>query len=293
LHEIGIPPKRAEYFPGNASSTLSDDGQLLAVFNLTPMTSLSIVDVKARRFVAEVPAPGCSLVYAAGPRRFLMLCANGEGLVVTVDAAGKAEATRTARFFDPQQDPITEKAVRRGNDWFFVSFEGMVHPVDVASDTLRFGEPWSLFDDADRQAKWRIGGGQLLAIHGPTGRLYGLMHQGGPDTHKEPGTEVWVYDLAGKKRVQRIPLLSPLMSFVAQQAALDPATTKGRLGRWILGKVTPHLGVERILVTQDDKPILIASASMPPTVTIHDAISGVVLREVSEPGLGGGLLVPH
>jgi hypothetical protein len=32
---------------------------------------------------------------------------------------------------------------------------------------------------------------------------------------------------------------------------------------------------------------------MPPTVTIHDAMSGAVLREVSEPGLGGGLLVPH
>jgi len=293
LHEIGIPPKRAEYFPGNASSTLSDDGQLMAIFNLTPMTSLSVVDVKARRFVAEVPAPGCSLVYAAGPRRFLMLCANGEGLLVTVDAAGTAETTRTARFFDPQQDPITEKAVRRGDEWYFVSFDGRVHPVDVSGDTLRFAEPWPLFDDADRRAQWRIGGGQLLAIHGPSGRLYGLMHQGGPDTHKEPGTEVWVYDLATKKRVQRIPLLSPLMSFVAQQAGLDPATTSGRFGRWALDKVMPHLGVERILVTQDDKPILIASASMPPTVTIHDAMSGAVLREVSEPGLAGALLVPH
>ena len=103
---------------------------------------------------------------------------------------------RTTAFFDPQKDPITEKAVRRGNEWFFVSFEGKVHAVDVAGETLRFGEPWPLFDDADRAARWRIGGGQLLAIHGPTGRLYGLMHQGGPDTHKEPGTEVWVYDLA-------------------------------------------------------------------------------------------------
>src|SRR5262249_60406183 len=44
LQEIGIPPKRAEYYPGNASSALSDDGRFLAVFNLTPMTSLSIVD---------------------------------------------------------------------------------------------------------------------------------------------------------------------------------------------------------------------------------------------------------
>jgi len=293
LHEIGIPPKRAEYFPGNASSTLSDDSQLMAVFNLTPMTSLSIVDVKARRFVAEVPTPGCSLVYAAGPRRFLMLCANGEGLLVSVDPAGNTATSRTPAFFDPQKDPITEKAVRRGNEWFFVSFEGKVHAVDVAGETLRFGEPWPLFDDADRAARWRIGGGQLLAIHGPTGRLYGLMHQGGPDTHKEPGTEVWVYDLATKRRVQRIPLLSPLMSFVAQQAGLDPATTAGRFGRWSLDRVMPHLGIERILVTQDDKPILVASASMPPTITIHDAMSGAVLREISEPGLGGGLLVPH
>ena len=40
------------------------------------------------------------------------------------------------------------------------------------------------------------------------------MHQGGPDTHKEPGTEVWVYDLATRKRVQRMPMLNPLVSFV-------------------------------------------------------------------------------
>src|SRR5215813_5844766 len=104
LQEINIPPKRAEYYPGNASSALSDDGHFLAVFNLTPMTSLSIVDVQARHFVAEVPTPGCSLVYGAGPRRFLMLCANGGALVVTVDDQGTAATpVRTDPFFDPQK----------------------------------------------------------------------------------------------------------------------------------------------------------------------------------------------
>ena len=44
------------------------------------------------------------------------------------------------------------------------------------------------------------------------------------------------------------------------------------------------------MVTQDPNPVLIASASLPPTVTIHDAMSGAVLREVSEPGLAGALL---
>jgi methylamine dehydrogenase heavy chain len=290
LEEIGIPPKRAEYFPGNASSALSDDGRFLAVFNLTPMTSLSIVDVQARRFVAEVPTPGCSLVYAAGPRRFFMLCANGEALVATLDDSGAASVARSARFFDAQKDPLTEKAVRRANEWLFVSFDGMLQPLDVSGDTVQPGERWPLFDDADRRESWRIGGGQLLALHAPTGRLYALVHQGGADTHKEPGTEVWVYDLAARKRVQRIPLLNPLVSFVGQLASLDPAHTGGRFGRWFLGRVLPNPGVERILVTQDSNPVLIASTSLPPTVTIHDAMTGAVLREVSEPGLAGALL---
>jgi methylamine dehydrogenase heavy chain len=290
VQEIGIPPKRAEYFPGNASSALSDDGRFMAVFNLTPMTSLSIVDVQGRRFVTEVPTPGCSLVYGAGPRRFFMLCANGEALVVTLDDAGTPTVARSARFFEPLKDPITEKAVRRGGEWFFVSFEGVIHPLDVSGDTLRAGEPWPLFDDADRGERWRVGGGQLLALHAPSGRLYALVHQGGPDTHKDPGTEVWVYDLATRKRVQRIPLLNPLVSFVGQQASLDRTGTGGRFGRWFLEQVMPNPGIERILVTQDDHPVLVASASMPPTVTIHDAMTGAVLREVSEPGLAGTLL---
>ncbi len=291
VQEIGIPPKRAEYFPGNASSALSDDGRFLAVFNLTPMTSLSIVDVQTRRFVTEVPTPGCSLVYAAGPRRFFMLCANGEALVVTLDDAGTASVARSAKFFDAQQDPLTEKAVRRANEWLFVSFDGMVQPLDVSGDTIRPGERWPLFDDTDRHESWRVGGSQLLALHAPTGRLYALVHQGGPDSHKEPGSEVWVYDLEARKRIQRITLLNPLVSFVGQLASLDPAHTGGRFGRWLLGRVMPNPGIERILVTQDEHPVLVASASLPPTVTIHDAMTGAVLREVSEPGLAGALLV--
>jgi hypothetical protein len=262
----------------------------LAVFNLTPMTSLSIVDVRARRFVAEVPTPGCSLVYAGGPRRFFMLCANGEALVVTLDDAGTAAVARSTGFFDAQKDPLTEKAVRHANEWLFVSFDAMVQPIDVSGTTLQPGERWSLFDDADRRDSWRVGGGQLLALHAPSGRLYTLVHQGGLDTHKEAGTEVWVYDLATRKRVQRIAMVNPLVSFIGQQASLDPGRAPGRLGRWFLGRVMPNPGVERILVTQDPSPVLVASASIPPTMTIHDAMTGAVLREVSEPGLAGGLL---
>src|SRR5207245_8785419 len=99
--EIEIPAERAEYFPGTAANALSDDGRFMAVFNLTPSQSLSIVDVKGRRFAAEIPTPGCSLVYAAGNRRFLMLCADGTALRIAIDDDGQAQSIeRSPVFFD-------------------------------------------------------------------------------------------------------------------------------------------------------------------------------------------------
>ena len=291
LDEITIPPLRGEYFPGNAANALTDDGRFMAVFNVTPATSLSIVDVKARRFTTEIDTPGCSLVYAAGARRFLMLCGNGEALSVVLDDDGhEAHVERTAPFFDPQKDPLTEKGVRRGNEWLFVSFDGVLHPVDATGDTLRFPETWALVDDEDRRASWRVGGAQHLAVHPASGRLYALMHQGGPDTHKEAGTEVWVFDLAAHRRLQRIPVLNPLASFVGQQLAQTGRERMSSVARWFLAKAAPNPGAERILVTQDDHPFLVVSGSLPPTLTIHDAMTGAVVREVSEPGIAGSLL---
>jgi methylamine dehydrogenase heavy chain len=291
LDEITIPPRRGEYFPGNAANALSDDGRFMAVLNITPATTVSIVDVKARRFTTEIPTPGCALVFAAGPRRFVMLCAQGSALsVVLDDQGGQARVERSEPFFDAQKDPVTEKAVRRGNEWLFVTFEGVVHPVDVSGEKLAFGATWPLLGDADRRASWRIGGAQHLAVHAPSGRLYALMHQGGVDTHKDPGTEVWVYDLATHERLQRIPMMNPLASFVGEQLAARGHGRMESFTRWLLPWVAPNPGVERILVTQDEHPVLVASASLPPTVAVHDALTGAMVREVSEPGLAGSLL---
>ena len=54
--EVGIPPKRAINTLATANVALSDDDRFLAVFNMTPATSLSIVDVQQRAFVAEMIA---------------------------------------------------------------------------------------------------------------------------------------------------------------------------------------------------------------------------------------------
>ena len=291
LGEVVIPPKRSEHTSWVAGSALSDDGRFLAVFNLTPATSLSIVDVVERRLVGEVDTPGCSLVYAAGPRRFLSLCADGTALAVTLDGSGQeASKVRSERFFDPVADPVTEKAVRRGDEWLFVSFEGYVHPVDVSGGSLRVGDPWSLLDDADREGAWRVGGMQPIALHGPSGELYALVHQGGVDTHKDPGTEVWVYDVARRARVRRVELRNPMASFAADQLGLAPGSLAARAVVLALDLVLPNRGVERIAVTQDPAPLLLTATGFPATLGVYDARGGTHLRDVKEVGIATSLL---
>jgi len=291
LGEVVIPPKRSEHTSWVAGSALSDDGRFLAVFNQTPASSLSIVDVAERRFAGEIETPGCGLVYAAGPRRFLSLCADGTALFVTLDErGGEASKTHGARFFDAAADPVTEKAVRHGDTWLFVSFDGFVHPVDVSGPEPRFGERWSLLDEAQRKEGWRIGGMQPFAVHGASGRLYALMHQGGVDTHKDPGTEVWVVDVAQHKRVQRIALRNPLASFVMEQIGAAPDGIAARGLGVALRLALPNPGVERIAVTQDAEPVLLAATSFPATLAVYDARSGKHLRDVKEPAIATMML---
>ena len=122
-------------------AALSDDDRFVAIFNWTTGQSLSIVDVEHRQLTADIATPGCSLVYAAGPRRFVSLCGDGAVLSITLDDDGhEAGRTRSEPFFDPQADPVTEKAVRYGNQWLFVSFEGKVHPVDVSGPNRDFDD---------------------------------------------------------------------------------------------------------------------------------------------------------
>lgn len=285
IAEVEIPPKRGEHTSWVGGSALSDDGRFVAVSNMNPATSLSIVDVAERRFAGEIETPGCTLVYPAGPRRFLSLCGDGTALVVALDESGaEASKTKTERFFDANADPVMEKPVRRGDEWLFVSFAGVVHPVDVSGAAVRFGETWKLVADAD--AGWHVGGMQNLALHAASGRLYALMNQAAQGSHKAPGTEVWVFDVAKRERVQRIPLRGAAAAFVAEQAQVEP----GGAVDWLLQSLLPNEGMERIAVTQDAAPLLFAASGFPSTLAVYDATTGAHLRDVREVGIATSLL---
>lgn len=289
--EIALPPKRANYASAVASHAMSDDGRFLAIFNLTPATSVSIVDLRARATTAEIETPGCSLVYAVGDRRFLMLCSDGAALSVTLDEDGRELALeRSATFFEPIEDPVIEKGVRVGARWYFVSFAGRVHAVDASGPALRFEEPWPLLDDTERRDGWRVGGQQPFAVHAASERLFALVHEGGEGSHKDPGPRVVVQDLRERKRVGDIALASPYAGLLRGTLRIDESTWTGRLASWLLHALLPNPGVDRILVTQDEAPVLLAAGMFPSSLLVHDARSGEFLRDVSEVGVAGGLL---
>ncbi len=167
--EVVIPPKRATGVPQRAYQGISDDGRFVYVANMTPATSVSVVDVLARKFVTEIEMSGCNLVYPTGNRTFASLCGDGTVQVVTLDERGNLKSrAHSEKFFDPDKDPVTEKASRIGNTWLFFSFDGYVHPVDFAGGDTKPGKAWSLFTDAERTKGWKVGGGQFNGVHAGT-----------------------------------------------------------------------------------------------------------------------------
>jgi methylamine dehydrogenase heavy chain len=259
LGEIAIPPKRSSNMPMMANAQLTDDGRFLLVYNFTPAQSITVVDTQSRKFVAEVEASGCALVYPTGPRSFFSICADGALLHTVLDDTGHAKSSsRTAPLFNVAHDPVTEKGVRVGDTWYFVSFGGTMYPVRIEQGSLKLQKTWSLLSGPEKTGGWRPGGLQQLAVHTGLNRLYSIMHQGPPETHKDPGREVWVYDLARAARIQKIALRNASGS---------------------------------IQVSRDAHPLLFSIFIESNVLDVYDAVSGEFLRSVNDIGTTPTVLV--
>lgn len=292
LGEIELPPKRASNAVALAHAALEDEERFLAVFNWTTGTSLSIVDLERRRFVTELETSGCSLVYPAGPRRFFSLCGDGALLLLALDEKGQeASRLRSSPFFPAALDPVTEKAVREGSRWWFVSFEGQVYGVDIGGAAPVFAAPWSLVGPSEAEQGWRTGGTQHLAVHSGRRELFVLMHQGGAGTHKDPGTEVWVYDLASGRRVRRVPLHLPGVTFLGEPVEPGPSWPwpVRRLFDLLLDLAPPS--VSAIAVTQDAEPLLVVASPFFGALGVYDARTGDRRGRVLPTGWTSDLLV--
>ena len=207
--EIEIPPRHAQSLHYKGTIRPSADGRWLFVQYATPATSVGIIDLKTRKAVNEVATPGCWAILPAASvgGRFSTVCGDGTLVTVSLDEAGQVRTQkRSARFFDPDKDPIFIHGEQDGDTYRFVSFQGEIHTAHVGGEVAAYDAPWSILGAADRKQGWRPGGYQVFAQHNASGRLYVGMHDKGKEgSHKTPAKEIWTVDLASKKRVARSP----------------------------------------------------------------------------------------
>lgn len=198
--EIPLSPHRAQSTAYAPYLTESAGGAYLFVQDATPASSVQVVDVGHRKVLAEIPTAGCIGIYpspvVAG--RFSTLCGDGAAVTVTFDADGhELSRQRSAKFFDPDKDPLFIAGVPSWNTTIFVSFLGNIHVLNFAGPVASEAATFPLVSGDDAKAGWRPGGYQLLAYSRETGQLYVGMHAHGYDgSHKNPADSIWRVDLA-------------------------------------------------------------------------------------------------
>jgi methylamine dehydrogenase heavy chain len=244
-HEVVLPAKRAMTLPSYFNVAYSADAHFLYVAYVTPAASFGVLDPAGDAVLAEIDTAGCVLVIPHGPNRVSSLCESGQLLTVTLGADGHETGRSLSKsFFDADKDPVFVQGIPDEGGYAFLSFLGKVHEVDLTGAEPTFREPWPLTSAAEASAGWRPGGTQVGAIHRKLRRLYVPMHRGSEGTHKEGGTEIWVFD----------------------------TTTRQRLARWPLGALAPAGTVQ---VSQDEAPVLFAGSG-DHDMAVLDALTGKV-----------------
>ncbi|HVA84015.1 MAG TPA: amine dehydrogenase large subunit [Candidatus Binataceae bacterium] len=249
--EIPISSKRQLALADPSSMGVTPDGRFVLMLNLTPATSVTAVDLENKKVAGEIQTPGCSEILILGDREFASVCADGSMLTTEFDDNATATAQkRTAKpFFDVEKDPVFQLPAMIDKKAYFVSYHGVVYPMDLGSSPAVPVDTWSLLSDQEKKDGWRPGGWQPVAGYAPGHLIFVLMHQGGEWTQKVGGPEVWVYDVNEHKRVAKIPM--PLVS-------------------------------NAIRVSQDDNPLLFALVTSDSKLQVFSALKGRYLGTVNE-----------
>jgi methylamine dehydrogenase heavy chain len=188
----------------------ADDERLALVFNFTPAASVTVVDLVKRQPLGDIDIPGCSLVYPAGGRAFSTLCSSGTVLTIKLDANGQVAGRSESKQFNPlDTDPLFTSSTVLNGIRYFPSLHGRIQPIDMKTEDVKVLPEWSLVSPEEKAAHWRPSGWQIVASDEKS-LLYVLMQPNAEEgTHKNPATEVWVFNAATKARVKRLRLARP------------------------------------------------------------------------------------
>ncbi len=263
--EISLPKIRAGTLNLPAYMIESTGARFLFVQNATPASSVTVVDLVAKKVLTEVETAGCFGIYPSlrEPGRFSTLCGDGAVVTIGFDATGKeVSRTRSAVFFDPDKDALFSAAVSDGRHYIFISFLGHVHVMDLDGEVATQQAPWPIVTGKRIKEGWRPGGYQLIAYGRKNGQLYVGMHPNGKEgSHKEFAAEIWRVDLA----------------------------------RRVVNARGPGALASYLVVTDEPRPLLFSMSPATQSITKHDGTSLRLLGKSPPNGLleGGGPLSVH
>ncbi len=225
--EVLLPGgKRAQTLTERGAFQLSHDDRFAYVFNFTPASSVTVVDLVSRRIVGDVDIPGCTHAFALKAGGFASLCGNGGIVSTKLDANGKlAGQTMSEPFTDIDNDPMFTRPTIINGVAYFPTYSGKIQPIDFNGDEAIVGEAWPITAPpaaSSGKKSWRdripglgkkSGGGSWLpsgwqlTASDDSGRLYVLMRETGTiDDHDAGGNEVWVIDTKSRSVVDRVTL---------------------------------------------------------------------------------------
>ncbi|MBM3394099.1 MAG: amine dehydrogenase [Betaproteobacteria bacterium] len=208
-YEIPISNKRAMALNYKWLLSVSSDSRWMFVQNSTPASSITVVDLQAKRALTEIDTPGCWGIYPvkSQPNRFGMLCGDGKVEMVTIASNGTASSrTVSEPLFDPDGDALFIQGEPVGDTYHFVSFTGNVVSINMSGAKATAAGKWSMVTDDQRAHGWRPGGYQPLALDPATGNMFVTMHEGGSEgSHKWPAKEIWGFNVNTGTRNATLP----------------------------------------------------------------------------------------
>jgi len=252
-YEVLLPPRRAQALNYRGLVRTTGNGRFVLIQNATPATSITVVDVQARKVAGEIQTPGCwGTLPAAQGARFSMLCGDGKLATISLDDQGQVVTRQVSeKFFDADLDAWFHHAEQVGSRYWFVSFNGQLTEVDVSGEVARKVQQRTLVNAAERKAGWRPGGYQNFAVD-PQGRwlVVGMHPRGAEGSHKSPAAQLWVIDLTTGRRVATHPGRGSVSLTFSRNGerlhALDGITGAMHVWRWTgAGKLKPLVTVAK------------------------------------------------
>lgn len=202
--EIPISTNRAQALNYRSLLQPSTDLKYLYIQNATPATSITVVDLTAKKQIGDIPNPGCYGILPAAKTatRIATLCGDGTIGTIDVKADGTGEMKPSEVLFDPDKDAIFTTGYRWGENWVLPSYAGNIYVINVDGDTAKIVDKIEVSKGVE--GDWRPGGYQPLTVHDKNGIAYVLMHSKGTEgSHKNPAEEIWAVDLKEKKVIGR------------------------------------------------------------------------------------------